>query len=590
MKTIPTLLIICLLTGANLWAQDVSSIPPSVEEAPLVDQMPDAPKIGVTADQSIASIPELSLGTDVADAVENLVGTDEDVSSIRDKIVDLMGGAADLDITKETDDGFVSLNFEDVTLADIIRAFQETVNVNIIAGSTEELQQKVSVKLNRVPWQSALSAILEDRGFELIQTNEEYGIFKVSKMKEEIRTATYILNHASVNEVVLMLNDDKEKPIAKGFPASNTVVVSATNKTLDETKALLKAIDKPTPQVYIDARFIRLSAQASKQLGMKWDTLMNQSLTMSTSAGMGRHKGVAITDDSGMGSVFPSETGGSSTETDDGQGGTSIVEEFVGADVGNVNYRGVTGTLNYSGLQLALSAFEQMDGATTFSNPKIIVANETLATIDMTTKSPAVKVKILETDGESERTSIETELMIIPGKKEPWVGESYFSYGIELVVLPRICPDGTITVAINPSISSKIGDYEVASSNVADQNAVYSRYPIIKMQRLTTKFSMLSGSTAVIGGLTETSEVNIDSGIPLLRDIPWAGPRLFGWKSRQKTQDEIIILVTVGIIDPRSKEDNMGMPVHSARAADLIKKHTSGDMTLEMPHIDNLKK
>ena len=70
---------------------------------------------------------------------------------------------------------------------------------------------------------------------------------------------------------------------------------------------------------------------------------------------------------------------------------------------------------------------------------------------------------------------------------------------------------------------------------------------------------MEDGKTAVIGGLTETSEKTIDSGIPLLRKIPWIGPRLFGWKSRVKTQDEILVFVTVNIADPATEVSD-GMP------------------------------
>ena len=81
---------------------------------------------------------------------------------------------------------------------------------------------------------------------------------------------------------------------------------------------------------------------------------------------------------------------------------------------------------------------------------------------------------------------------------------------------------------------------------------------------------MLDGSTAVIGGLTRSGETNVDSGIPLLRHIPWVGPRLFGWKSRSKTQSEIIIFVTVGVMN--SEEDmplDIGLPKNAVLSRDL---------------------
>ncbi len=578
MKSIPTLAILLLIAQTTAWAQAPAPAPAT----------PAPPPVVAPATESDAAPAEELIITQSDDAsVDKASASAGEAPDADEEILDLSDTDSSLEISlDDANEGLVSLNFEDATLSEIIKSFQKTVKVNIITGDGEELKKKVSVKLNRVPWQSALTSILNDRGFKLTQTDEAFDIYTVSPKREEIISQTFELNNASVKDVVNFLNGvteadaknpqaaaSKKAPIAKGFPASSTVVVKGTTKELDAIAKLIKVIDKPATQVYIDARFVRLTASASKQLGMKWNTLMNQSLSLSASAGMSRHQGATITND-GVGTVFPNAAGDITATA---------------SDVGNISYKGVTGTLNYSGLQLALSAFEQMDGASTFSNPKIIVSNETLATIDMTTKSPAVKVKVLEGEETTSRTSIETELMVIPGKDEPWVGESYFSYGIELSVLPRICPDGTIAVTINPSISSKIGDYEVASSSVADQNAVYSRYPIIKMQRLSTEFTMESGATAVIGGLTETYENNVESGIPLLREIPWVGPRLFGWKGREKTQDEIIILVTVGIVP--SNKDAIGkltMPVHSARTGALIDSLKDASV-IQTPEISNLK-
>ena len=71
---------------------------------------------------------------------------------------------------------------------------------------------------------------------------------------------------------------------------------------------------------------------------------------------------------------------------------------------------------------------------------------------------------------------------------------------------------------------------------------------------------MANGATAVIGGLSKTTEESVDSGIPWLRDWPWIGNKLFGGKSRQKEQKEIIVFVTVGISDPDHVVPDVGLP------------------------------
>ena len=95
-------------------------------------------------------------------------------------------------------------------------------------------------------------------------------------------------------------------------------------------------------------------------------------------------------------------------------------------------------------------------------------------------------------------------------------------------------------------------------------------FPIINMKRITTDFTMKDGSTAVIGGLSRTTESDVDSGIPYLRKIPWIGPKLFGWKSRQKVQKEIIVCVTIGIANPAELPKDIGLPKNAIMGREYI--------------------
>nr|HQQ92658.1 hypothetical protein [Kiritimatiellia bacterium] len=71
--------------------------------------------------------------------------------------------------------------------------------------------------------------------------------------------------------------------------------------------------------------------------------------------------------------------------------------------------------------------------------------------------------------------------------------------------------------------------------------------------------------------------------IPYLRKLPWIGPRVFGWKSREKQQKEIIIFVTVGIADPVDLPEDIGMPKNAILGRDLFTGELKepGDRTKE---------
>jgi Flp pilus assembly secretin CpaC len=138
--------------------------------------------------------------------------------------------------------------------------------------------------------------------------------------------------------------------------------------------------------------------------------------------------------------------------------------------------------------------------------------------------------------------------------------------GISVKVTPRISPAGLITMVVEPSISALNAETPYYVFAGVSSDTPTPQFPIIDMQRMQTVFTMQDGSTAVIGGLTRTTEGSIDSGIPYLRNLPWLGPRVFGWKSRQKQQKEIIIFVTVGIADPVNLPEDIGMPKNATRS------------------------
>ena len=98
----------------------------------------------------------------------------------------------------------------------------------------------------------------------------------------------------------------------------------------------------------------------------------------------------------------------------------------------------------------------------------------------------------------------------------------------------------------------------------------YGKFPIVKMKSISTEFTMKDGSTAVIGGLSKTEEEDVDDGIPYLRKLPWIGQRLFGSKSRQKVQYEIIVCVTVGIAQPDALPKDIGLPKNAVIGREYV--------------------
>ena len=531
------------------------------------------------------------------------IDLEEDDSAIAAKKPQIKG-----DINEGTM-SLVDIDCDDATLADILRQFRKTTGANIISDDSTNLQRRVSVSLKHVPWLQGMTAILGSRGFRIEIRDNIYRVVEDLQLIP-VSTRTFKLNHASAKELADLFNatyaqkDQTGKvkaPIASSFPGANVVVVTTTDKILSDCEAIIAAVDEAVAQIYIEARFIELSTEAMHKLGMQWDSLESWGASVRNISGGWEYNngraanyGMPMTTRSQTSSSSNSKSTSTSTSKDgtststssspttsdsDSKTYTGLIPNAIGAAAGagrtaeNMawhNARGFSGQLSMDDFRLAMSAFEQMSDAKVFSNPKIIVSNGKEAKVDMTTKYPNVTIDSNYTGQNSQNLSISTKLDTIPGEdKFMFAKEAFFSWGIELSVTPRISPDGLISVEIVPTISDCTGYLTVNSSQETD--TPYTQYPIIEVKRLTTEFTMKDGATAVIGGLSKSAEEDVDSGIPYLRKIPWIGQKLFGWKSRQKVQKEILVFVTIGIADPSNLPKDVGLPKNAILGREFVR-------------------
>ena len=574
-----------------------------------------------TVEENTAPAPEEAAATTLQDEGTDEIDLEEDDSALAAKKPQIKG-----DINEGTM-SLVDIDCDDATLADILRQFRKTTGANIISDDSTNLQRRVSVSLKHVPWLQGMTAILGSRGFRVEIRDNIYRVVEDLQLIP-VSTRTFRLNHASAKELADLFNatyapkDQNGKiktQIASSFPGANVVVVTTSDKILADCEAIIAAVDEAVAQIYIEARFIELSTEAMHKLGMQWDSLESWGASVrNISGGWEYNSGRAANYGSGLSSSTSSRSPTSSSNTDgDGKSTqntsltvsesktyTGLVPSTIGAAAGAGrtaesmawhNARGFSGQLSIDDFRLAMSAFEQLSDAKVFSTPKIIVSNGKEAKVDMTTKYPNVTIDSNYTGQNSQNLSISTKLDTIPGEdKFMFAKEAFFSWGIELSVTPRISPDGLISVEIVPTISDCTGYLKVNSSQETD--TPYTQYPIIEVKRLTTEFTMKDGATAVIGGLSKSVEEDTDSGIPYLRKIPYIGQKLFGWKSRQKVQKEILVFVTVGIANPSDLPKDIGLPKNAILGREFVRgnKFEPGDregpgaqvLTLDMTELD----
>jgi len=386
--------------------------------------------------------------------------------------------------------------------------------------------------------------------------------------QEQIKSRMFDLTYASATEVAENFNRTWRGLVSSNkcavigdmavpFVEANSVMVTAPVSVLDECAAMVAKIDRKPRQVYIEARFVELKNYAGYNLGIRWEALKGIGVTGSANAGISRQR-------------IPDNISKYSQSTASGMRGNSQSYEFTKGGSADSSY--FQGLLSVAEMQVILMALQGSVDVKTFSNPKVIVTSGKEAIVDMTQKFPNVVSSAKRVlNGNNNTLDVDTRMMEIPGRDNlMFAHEAFFSWGVMLEVRPRILTNDLITVSIIPTISEQV-DFEKPSVSDGD-DIPSSRFPIIDIQRIVTEFTLKSGQTAVIGGLSKTIENDLDTGIPYLCQIPWIGNKLFGGKERYKEQHEILIFVTVGIADPADIKNDVGLPKNAV----LGRSYTNG--------------
>lgn len=478
--------------------------------------------------------------------------------------------------------GLISLSLKEVELNNVIRLFATLSDANIIIPDITDAAGavKVDVNLRNVEWKPALQSILDTQGLELFEKIPGTQVYSVRKKPadapEPMSMKTFKLNYATVADVSEMIKTMvPQAGKISIFPARNAIVVQSTPENLVEIESMIAAVDLPRQQVFIEAKFMELSDSASKKLGIDWQVLggynvgvggiggsyafadsKKDGIDNSFSTGMNRYTDRAgrpyekLEEDPGTIQVDAPERTGNAADDSRIYGitPTTFSETLNGVtsiDAATVT-RALGATLSASDFNLVLAALKETGGSKVVSNPKVIVANEETAKIHIGRKIPNVK-GIIQTAGDSQVNRV-YQL----DDKEP-----YFEDGIRVDVTPTINTSSNITVRIQPTLDRLQAKTEAELA--PDGTRFYGK----STKTITTLFSLASGQTAAIGGLTQTSDNEVERKVPLLGSLPLIG-RFFSYSSKVNDQAETIIFVTVGLANPEHVNMETGLPEESS--------------------------
>jgi type IV pilus assembly protein PilQ len=420
----------------------------------------------------------------------------------------------------------ITLIFTDADIRNIFQLIAEVSNLNILVDSN--VRGRITLRLVKVPWDQALDIILTTTNLGMervgnvirIATRETLDRERTTELAskraleelEDLVTRKIDLSYADIDEVrtvvVPMLSDRGEITI---FSQTKSLLITDIPSRLTPITEIIRTLDIPVREIRLEARIVEVNDTFEQELGVNWAFGYNEPVgsdSYKTSIGTLESTLLNIPnyfDTSSMYFPVVPEAGTIGT------GGASVL---LGLADDTVH------------LEVQLKALEQMGEAEIIESPKIRVLDNVTAIFTLNRKIPIRNTKE-EIDDEGNVT-IKSEI-------------DFQEFETMLEITPSISADKRIRLELY-LYHKREGDPVTLNIDGID-----NVYYIEDEKELDTQVLVDNRDTIVIGGLYRKDIGNVETGVPLLREIPVLG-WLFKTKATSEERRELLIFITPTII------------------------------------------
>lgn len=409
----------------------------------------------------------------------------------------------------------ITMDFKDIDIQNALKLLSEIGGMNIITSN--EVSGTLTMRLVDVPWDQALDLILETKELGKLHEGNIIRVAPLAAIKamadarvqatqstqqlENLVTEFIPVNFATVEDIKQLLtegdaNEMTRQVSPRGSAAvdkrTNTLIIKDIGSNMPRIRELIRRLDKPVPQVLIEARIVEVSREDSSSFGINWY------LQTGKSSGT-----FALSDDTESAqelanSLMADEGGSEHGPSVNLMGG---IQPNVGIHLGSLN--------PFIDLDVELGAMEAVNKSKIISSPRVLTVNNKAAQIKQGVQIPYTTVS----DKGTETAFVDAVLM--------------------LEVTPQITPDGFITMEVKATNNSPSGTGDP---------------PPIDTKEVETNVLVKNNETIVLGGIYTDTQSKDNDGIPGLSTIP-----MFGWlfknQSTTNFQTELLIFITTRIIE-----------------------------------------
>jgi type IV pilus secretin PilQ/predicted competence protein len=370
----------------------------------------------------------------------------------------------------------ISLDLTGVDLRALLRVFAQHSGLNIIIDPSVPTRP-VDILLRDLPWDQAMEIVLRSYqlGYEAEGTviriaplkvledeqRQRQSLANAKALAGDLQVQTFSLSYATANDLSGLIS--KSVLSTRGQiqidTRTNTLIIMDLPDNLQTAAALLATLDRPEPQVEVEARVVQTTRDFARAIGVQWG--LNGRMTPE----LGNTTNLAFPNQGTLGAIVNHPE----------QAASSAIQLAMGS---------VNGAFN---LDVALSALERTGKGRVLSTPRLTTQNNVEAEVAQGIQIPIQTVA------------------------NNTVTVTFKDAVLTLKVTPQITSANTVIMKV--TLENATPDFSREVNGI----------PPIDTQRANTQVQVDDGATTVIGGIFVSREQVSTNRTPMLHRIPLLG-------------------------------------------------------------------
>jgi type IV pilus assembly protein PilQ len=299
--------------------------------------------------------------------------------------------------------------------------------------------------------------------------------------------------------------------------SGNALILRTSTKVLDEVREVVARVDRPVPQVMLEAKLIEVVVGDQELMGVDWARL-NKITNILAENGKVRQDWMTP-DDWGNPSSnqgWKNNAGGPwvwMNEIQTARGALPQTAPFQPLDLENMGHF----SRQMTAFDVTLNFMLRNNKASVLAASKVATLNNRPANIAVVD----VVSYVFNAGGQTQQITVKEQ-----------------EVGIKLSIRPSINPEGWITTEVSPEVSS-----------IVDWIGPNSDIPQVKKRTATTTVRVKDSESIIIAGLLETQKTRVVNRLPILSKLPFVGG-LFRSNEERIVKTDLVIQITPRILMP----------------------------------------